>query len=143
MFAIASTKSLRIAVAVGSLSLSSVPAFADATIKIDALRNCLDTATNAFISGVATASIPAGNYMVYLSDNNLSNINGDLSGIQKIDRVIMRADWSYQATWGLSIGVEPAMVRFDQAPTKVYAFVTDSACGNNMGSAILNFRGPL
>ena len=127
--------------------LSGGVAVADVNVTINPARNCLDTTAGTFPYGapVASSQIAAGTYMVSLRNNDMSCNYNNLAVHStfdcRVNTVLLRGVSSLQAGWGLAVS-SPVMVDV-LAPTVFYAFVVDTPCNDNTGSARLVFTGPL
>lgn len=126
-----------------SAFLYSAVAVSDVTLSVDAKANCLDTASSTFPFGrVAPVSIPAGTYNVYISNNNMSCSGGNVTNGCFIDHIVVRGWPSVAGNWGFTATTTPVSANVSSATT-FNAFVVDTPCSDNTGSATITFKGPL
>ena len=128
----------------GALALSfSVCAMADVNVPIDPVRDCLNTST--MTGSKTTFELPAGRYLAWLVDDAMFCRSFDVERNCHIDTVIISAvndlPGASAARWGQAIRKKPTNVVIPgSSRLEVTAFVVDSRCADNVGTALLNFH---
>ena len=115
----------------------------DVNVPIDALANCLDTTSGAF--GAAHFELPSGHYVASLVNNSMYCRAGATDSSCHIDTVIISApnatNKASPPRWGQAIReTESNVVIPGSVPVTVSAFVMDSFCTDNIGTATLHFQ---
>jgi hypothetical protein len=129
---------------IGAFALSaSVCAMADVNVPIDPVAYCLDTTT--MTGGKVTFQLPAGRYLAWLVDDAMYCRSFDTNRYCHIDTVVISAPTSVNksspARWGQTIRETETSVEIPgTAPATVSAFVLDTFCTDNIGSATLHFQ---
>jgi hypothetical protein len=128
----------------GALALSfSVCAMADVNVPIDPVRDCLNTST--MTGSKTTFELPAGRYLAWLVDDAMFCRSFDVERNCHIDTVIISApnatNKASPPRWGQAIReTESNVVIPGSVPVTVSAFVMDSFCTDNIGTATLHFQ---
>ena len=115
----------------------------DVNVPIDALANCLDTTSGAL--GAAHFQLPSGHYVASLVNNSMYCRAGATDSSCHIDTVIISAvndlPGASAARWGQAIRKKQTNVVIPgSSRLEVTAFVVDSRCADNVGTALLNFH---